>query len=194
MFLLSIHGDLQLGKYSVYNTLCLQLTLLINCNRNTAISSLIAGRIQLYISSLSRIQKLWLPDFQRRRGGGEKVFYLRITETTLKIDSLKAAFWKGLRRVASVVALLSLFAELLFLKTSQEVFVVEQCRKASLFASFLFFHPPPPTFFPFFSTLFSFLPSLPLSLSPISKKRTLIYLMKRVLLNSNSEVGWVGES
>lgn len=72
MFLLSIHGDLQLGKYSVYNTLCLQLTLLINCNRNTAISSLIAGRIQLYISSLSRLQKLWLPNFQRRRGGGRK--------------------------------------------------------------------------------------------------------------------------
>lgn len=72
MFLLSIHGDLQLGKYSVYNTLCLQLTLLINCNRNTAISSLIAGRIQLYISSLSRIQKLWLPNFQRRRRGSRK--------------------------------------------------------------------------------------------------------------------------
>ena len=72
MFLLSIHGDLQLGKYSVYNTLCLQLTLLINCNRNTAISSLIAGRIQLHISSLSRVQKLWLPNFQRRRRGGSK--------------------------------------------------------------------------------------------------------------------------
>lgn len=42
-----------------------------------------------------------------------------------------------------MVALLSLFAELLFLKTSQEVFVVEQCRKASLFASFRFLHPPP---------------------------------------------------
>lgn len=68
MFLLSIHGDLQLGKYSVYNTLCLQLTLLINCNRNTAISSLIAGRIQLYISSLSRTQNLWLPNFQWRGG------------------------------------------------------------------------------------------------------------------------------
>lgn len=31
-----------------------------------------------------------------------------------------------------MVALLSLFAELLFLKTSQEVFVVEQCRKGEL--------------------------------------------------------------
>ena len=62
-----------------------------------------------------------------------------------------------------MVALLSLFAELLFLKTSQEVFVVEQCRKASLFASFLFFHPPPPPFFlSFYSILFS---SLPPSLS-----------------------------
>lgn len=71
-FLLSIHGDLQLGKYSVYNTLCLQLTLLINCNRNTAISSLIAGRMQLCISHLSRRQKPWLPNFQRRRGGGGK--------------------------------------------------------------------------------------------------------------------------
>lgn len=78
MFLLSAHGGIQLGKYSVYNTLCLQLTFLINCNRNTAISSLIAGRIQLYISSLSRIQKLWLPNFQRERVGRES-FYIRIT-------------------------------------------------------------------------------------------------------------------
>lgn len=63
-----------------------------------------------------------------------------------------------------MVALLSLFAELLFLKTSQEVFVVEQCRKASLFASFLFFHPPPAHLFSFlfYSILFS---SLPPSLS-----------------------------
>lgn len=91
-----------------------------------------------------------------------------------------------------MVALLSLFAELLFLKTSQEVFVVEQCRKASLFASFLFLHLLPRLFsFLFYSTLFS---SLPLSLSSFSKKRTLIYLMKRVLLNSNSEVGRVGGS
>lgn len=73
MFLLSIHGGIQLGKYSMYNTLCLQLTFLINCNRNTAISSLIAGRIQLYISSLSRIQKLWLPNFQRESGCGREV-------------------------------------------------------------------------------------------------------------------------
>lgn len=78
MFLLSVHGGIQLGKYSVYNTLCLQLTFLINCNRNTAISSLIAGRIQLYISSLSRTQKLWLPNFQRERIGRE-VFYRRVT-------------------------------------------------------------------------------------------------------------------
>lgn len=69
MFLLSVHGDLQLGKYSVYNTLCLQLTLLINCSRNTAISSLIAGRTQLYISSLSGTHNLWLPNFQGSRGG-----------------------------------------------------------------------------------------------------------------------------
>lgn len=70
MFLLSIHGDLQLGRYSVYDPLCLPLTLLINCTRNTAISSLIAGRAQRHISSLSRIQKLWLPNFQRRRKRG----------------------------------------------------------------------------------------------------------------------------
>lgn len=75
MFLLSIHGALQLGKYSVYNTLCLQLPLLINCNRNTAISSLIAGRIQLYISRLSRIHNLWLPNFQRGRGGPESFLF-----------------------------------------------------------------------------------------------------------------------
>lgn len=92
MFLLSIHGDLQLGKYSVYNTLCLQLTLLINCNRNTAISSLIAGRIQLYISSLSRTQNLWLPNSQWRRGGAES--FLRATTAALgcMFTEMKAAF------------------------------------------------------------------------------------------------------
>lgn len=78
VFLLSVQRGIQLGKCSVYNTLCLQLTFLINCNRNTAISSLIAGRIQLYISSLSRIQKLRLPNFQRERIGRES-FYVRIT-------------------------------------------------------------------------------------------------------------------
>lgn len=54
---------------------------------------------------------------------GEKVFYLRITETTLKTGFPESSLLKRTsRRVASVVALLSLFAELLFLKTSQEVF------------------------------------------------------------------------
>lgn len=125
MFLLSIHGDLQLGKYSVYNTLCLQLTLLINCNRNTAISSLIAGRIQLYISRLSRIQKLWLPNFQRRRRGGRK--FSENNWNNIENWFTESSFWKGLRRADSVVALLSLFAELSFLKTSQEVFVMGQC-------------------------------------------------------------------
>lgn len=43
MFYLSIHRSLQLGKYSVYNSLCLQQTFLINCDRNTVISSLIAA-------------------------------------------------------------------------------------------------------------------------------------------------------
>lgn len=70
--------------------------------------------------------------FPKAMGSGQKVFYLRITETTLKIDSLKAAFFAGRRRADSVVALLSLFAELLFLKTSQEVCVAEQCRKGKL--------------------------------------------------------------
>lgn len=78
MVLLSIHEGIQLGKYNVYNTLCLQLTFLINCNRNTAISSLIAGRIELYISSLSRTQKLWLPNFQWRWGEERGSFYNRL--------------------------------------------------------------------------------------------------------------------
>ena len=60
-----------------------------------------------------------------------------------------------------MVALLSLFAELLFLKTSQEVSVWSSVEKASLFAAFLF------SFLPFFSTLFFSLSlSLPLCLSP----------------------------
>lgn len=44
MFSLSIHRSLQLRKYSVYNSVCLQQTFLINCNRNTVISSLIAAQ------------------------------------------------------------------------------------------------------------------------------------------------------
>lgn len=115
MFLLSVHGGIQLGKYSVYNTLCLQLTFLINCNRNTAISSLIAGRIQLYISSLSRTQKLWLPNFQRERIGREG-FYIRVTggggrtdgRTTFEMVSLKAAFLK--KRLIGADSVASAFA------------------------------------------------------------------------------------
>lgn len=122
MFLLSVHGGIQLGKYSVYNTLCLQLTFLINCSRNTAISSLIAGRIQLYISSLSRTQKLWLPNLQRKRVGREN-FYIRVTgegsEKHLKWICWKLSFgvWVGVGKgLYGLTQWLqhSRFAELLF--------------------------------------------------------------------------------
>lgn len=124
MFLLSIHGDLQLGKYSVYNTLCLQLTLLINCNRNTAISSLIAGRTQLYVSSLSGIHNPRLPNFQRSRGGPGSLLLKS------NYSSLGHASTGGLTQ-----GLLPrhVFAGSLLLKHSPELFVVEQGKKASWF-------------------------------------------------------------
>lgn len=136
MVLLSIHEDIQLGKYNVYNTLCLQLTFLINCNRNTAISSLIAGRIELYISSLSRIQKLWLPNFQWWWGEEWGSFYDRLWmegKNPLKTDTLKAAFLKRFYGTESVSASLLLFAELLFFQTSQEVFVISSAVKPTDF-------------------------------------------------------------
>lgn len=91
--------------------------MLINCNRNTAISSLIAGRIQLYISSLSRIQNLWLPNFQRSRGGAES--FLRATTAVLGAFT-ESSFLKRAWSPDSVAApLAGIFAELLFLKHSQ---------------------------------------------------------------------------
>ena len=131
--------------------------------------------------------------FPKEKGRGEKVFHLRITETTLKIDSLKAAFWKWLTRADSVVTLLSRFAKLFFEDLTRD-FVVEQCRKGKLicFSLFLssFFSSFPPPSLPPCAHPSSLSISFFFSKKRKKKEKLINKLMKRVLVDPTSVIRW----